>query len=136
MARSFLDTNIFFYAVDVRDTEKQAKARTLIANLASSGEGVVSAQVIQEFANNAMKKLGFTSEETIALCEAFADFTVVKPDLELVSDALRLMSRASVSFWDACILVAAEQAQCKILYTEDLNYGLRFGATRVVNPFG
>ncbi len=39
MARSFVDTNVFFYAVDARDRVKQAKARTLIAHLAEAGEG-------------------------------------------------------------------------------------------------
>lgn len=134
MARAFLDTNMFFYAIDARDREKQAKARTLIAELASSGEGVVSTQVIQEFANNAIKKLGFTPEETIALCEGFADHTLVKPDLALVSNALRLMRNASISFWDACILAAAEQSQCKILYTEVLSPGQRIGGVKVSNP--
>ncbi len=96
---------------------------------------MVSAQVIQEFANNAIKKLRFSSEETLALCEAFADHAVVKPDLALVSNALRLMRGASISFWDACILVAAEHAHCKVLYTEDLSHGQRFGGIKVINPF-
>ena len=135
MARSFVDTNIFFYAIDARDRKKQTKARELISRLVSSGEGVVSPQVIQEFANNAMKKLGFTPHEAVTLCEAFADHTLVKPDLSLILQALHLMKGAPLSFWDACIISAAEQAQCKILYTEDLCAGQRFGGVQIINPF-
>jgi len=135
VVRSFLDTNIFFYAIDGRDPSKQKRARALIADLAASGEGVVSTQVVHEFANNAMNKLGFSPEEAASLCEAFADHTLVKPDFELVFSALRLMKSSSISFWDACIVSAAEQAQCKILYTEDLSSGQRFGGLKVSNPF-
>lgn len=135
MAKSFLDTNIFFYAIDSRDLVKQRKARDLIAKLAANGEGVVSTQVVQELANNAMKKLGFSVEETTILCEAFADHFVVKPDLTLAINALALMKVSSVSFWEACILAAAELAHCKILYTEDLCAGQRYGNLQVVNPF-
>lgn len=135
MPKSFLDTNVFFYAVDARDHAKQARARALISELAHSRDGVVSTQVIQEFAHNSLKKLGFTPEETASLCEAFADHALVKPDLILVRNALNWMRSASLSFWDACIVAAAEQADCKILYTEDLSSGQRFGNVRVLNPF-
>ena len=135
MAKSFIDTNVFFYAVDGRDVVKQDNARALIERLANSGEGFVSIQVVQEFACNALKKLGFTPEQTSTLCEAFSDHTVVKPDLDMVTDALRLMSRESLSFWEACIVTAARKGQCKVLYTEDLNAGQLFGDVRVTNPF-
>jgi len=130
-----LDTSIFFYAIDSRDLGKQQKARDLISRLVTSGSGVVSAQVVQEFANNAVKKLDLSAEQTVALCEGFADHMVVKPDLALIRNALLLMRSASISFWDACIVAAAELADCKILYTEDLSHGQRFGRVTVSNPF-
>ena len=135
MARKFLDTNVFFYSIDTRDPAKQAKARALIADLVNSGEGVVSTQVIQEFANNAIKKLAFTPDEAMVLCEALADHTIVKLDLDLISSALRLMGSASISFWDGCIVAAAHHAQCKVLYTEDLSSGQRIGGLKILNPF-
>jgi predicted nucleic acid-binding protein len=130
-----VDTNVFFYAVDARDPVKQKKARELISALASAGDGVISTQVIQEFANNVIKKLQLTANQTTALCEAFADHTVVKPDLALVRDSLRLMDEASISFWDAAIVAAAAQSQCKFLFTEDLSPGHRIGGVQIRNPF-
>ncbi len=135
MAKSFLDTNIFFYAMDGRDLVKQQKARALIDQVADSGEGVVSTQVIQEFANNAIKKLGVTPDQAKTLCEAFADHAVIRPDLELINEALQMMGSASLSFWDACIVAAAKQAKCKTLYSEDLNPGQQISGIRVTNPF-
>ena len=135
VAKAFLDTSIFFYAVDGRDPKKQKVARELIANFAVSGEGVVSAQVIQEFAHNAIKKLGYTPAEVESMCEAFMEHTIVKADLNLTFHGLRIMRTASISFWDANIVSAAEIAQCKTIYTEDLNSGQFIGKIRVVNPF-
>jgi hypothetical protein len=37
--------------------------------------------------------------------------------------------------WDALIVQAALEADCQVLYSEDLQAGRRFGALHVVNPF-
>jgi predicted nucleic acid-binding protein len=41
-----------------------------------------------------------------------------------------------VSFWDALVIRAAEQAGCDTLFSEGLEAGRRFGTVRVVNSFG
>ncbi|MBI2300056.1 MAG: hypothetical protein HYU66_14125 [Armatimonadetes bacterium] len=46
-----------------------------------------------------------------------------------------LLNRHQISFWDACILSAAAEAGCAVLYSEDLNAGQWYGAVQVVNPF-
>jgi len=45
------------------------------------------------------------------------------------------MKEASLSFWDACILATAIQAGYKILCSEDLSAGQRYGGGLVTNPF-
>jgi predicted nucleic acid-binding protein len=40
-----------------------------------------------------------------------------------------------VSFYDALIVAAAMDADCKVLYSEDLQDGQKFGAVTVENPF-
>jgi predicted nucleic acid-binding protein len=135
VAKCFIDTNVFFYAADGADPVKQAKALSLMTELASSKGGVVSSQVVQEFACNALRKLKLPIDQVLSLCNVFGDYKLVKQDTALVQDALRLMSSASVSFWDACIVAAAQHADCSILYTEDLKSGERLGGLAVVNPF-
>ena len=54
--RFFIDTNIFVYTFDHVNNNKKAIARSLIQNALSSGEGVISYQVIQEFLNVATRK--------------------------------------------------------------------------------
>lgn len=49
--RLFIDTNIFVYSFDSRESDKQQKAKELIMEALSTQKGVVSFQVIQEFVN-------------------------------------------------------------------------------------
>jgi len=40
-----------------------------------------------------------------------------------------------LSWWDALVVAAAQQARCTTLLTEDLQDGLELDGLRVVNPF-
>jgi predicted nucleic acid-binding protein len=48
---------------------------------------------------------------------------------------MRLYGQGGLSWFDALIVSAAQQAGCDVLYSEDLQHGQRFGSLRVVNPF-
>jgi len=52
----FLDTNIIVYSFDKTEPVKQATAKELIKDALSLNKGIVSYQVIQEFANVALQK--------------------------------------------------------------------------------
>jgi predicted nucleic acid-binding protein len=49
--------------------------------------------------------------------------------------ALRTQERYRISWYDSLIVAAAIEADCSILYSEDLQHGQRFESTRVKNPF-
>ena len=53
---TFLDSNVFVYAVDTRDAEKQKIAKSIVMSARDSAEYVISAQVLNEFSNVAMRK--------------------------------------------------------------------------------
>jgi len=46
-----------------------------------------------------------------------------------------LSAGASLSFWDALVVVAAARSGAKLLYTEDLQDGQSIFDVEVVNPF-
>ncbi len=50
MSKSFIDTNIIIYANDARDEAKQKTALGIVAHHMKSGTGVISTQVLQEYA--------------------------------------------------------------------------------------
>ena len=60
---------------------------------------------------------------------------VVPLTSEIHEEGLTLAQRYQVSIYDAMIVAAAIQADCKTLYSEDLQSGMHFGSVRVLNPF-
>jgi predicted nucleic acid-binding protein len=64
-----------------------------------------------------------------ALCE------VMPIDIETHDLALELVERCQLGMYDALIVAAALQANCDVLYTEDLQHGQKFGGLSIRNPF-
>ena len=68
---TFLDSNVLVYAVDTRDAGKQKIAKSIVMSARDSAEYVISAQVLNEFSNVAMRKLGKTRVEVMGFAELF-----------------------------------------------------------------
>ncbi len=136
--RFFLDTNIFAYSFDPHATKKAQRAKQLILQGISTRKGVVSYQVVQEFFNLALRK--FPEPMTIAEAEQYLT-NVLRPLLAVQSSqtlfmqALQVNGRSRLSWYDSLIVAAALESQCKLLYTEDLQHGQRFGELQIQNPF-
>jgi predicted nucleic acid-binding protein len=134
-ARCFADTNIFVYAAShaAEDRSKKRIARELL-----SGEDIgLSAQVLQEFyvVATAKERLGISPAEARKAIEAMSKFQVAPITAELVKQAVALSSEHRVSYWDAAIIAAAQALGCRVLYSEDLNGGQKFGSLTIENPF-
>jgi predicted nucleic acid-binding protein len=56
-------------------------------------------------------------------------------DYAAIRAAVRLSDQATLSFWDALVVVAAARSGAAVLYTEDLNDGQEILGVRVSNPF-
>jgi predicted nucleic acid-binding protein len=68
------------------------------------------------------------------LIEDFQAWDVLDNTPDMLSDALELMERWRVSFWDALILAAAVKSRADTLGSEDFNTGQHYGGIRAVNP--
>lgn len=135
-ATEFLDTNVLVYADDARDPEKQRRARQLIERLMLEQRGVVSLQVLQEFFAAATRKLGLPSEEVRHRVVLYSRFDVVSLSQRDLLAAIDLHRLHSVSIWDALILRAALNANCRTLHTEDMQDGWVVDTVTLANPFG
>lgn len=60
--RSFLDANILIYADAGDEPARQEQALALIGAHRLAGSGVLSTQVLQEYANVALRKLGLPTD--------------------------------------------------------------------------
>jgi len=131
----FIDTDLIVYANDGRDPDKQNKAITLIQTLMKDGLGVISSQVLQEYANTALTKLH--QQHTIVLRQLtlLESFEIVLLKPLLIRRAIEIRSAYGITFWDSCIISAAESAGCDSIYSEDLNAGQYYSGIKLLNPF-
>jgi len=127
----FFDTNVLLYLVS-GDADKADRAEELIA-----AGGVISVQVLNEFASVASRKLGMDWSEireisnvVRAVCRTEA-LTVETHEL-----GLAIAERYGFAIYDSMIVAAALLAGCTSLISEDLQDGQQLGGRLVVrNPF-
>jgi predicted nucleic acid-binding protein len=134
----FLDSSVFIYSFDETSPAKAGRALELVREAHNIRKGVISFQVIQEFFNFALRRS--VPPMTVAdagdyLQKVFLPLTTIHSSAGLYEEALHLQSRYRLSWYDALIVMAALEADCRILYSEDLQDGQRFGNLRVRNPF-
>jgi predicted nucleic acid-binding protein len=137
-ARYFLDTNVFVYSFDRRDRRKQRLAEKLVEQALDDHLGVISTQVAQEFLNLATGKFARRMSHTESrayLDGVLAPLCEVFPTIALYQEALDLHTTSRYAFYDALIIAAALEAECGVLYSEDLQHGQTIRQLRIVNPF-
>ncbi len=134
MAKIFLDTNILVYVYDLRDPQKQAKAHELVRSIIHHRAGVISTQVLQEFASVALTKLRHSVEAVIHELIILESLEVVQVTPQLIRQGVELIERYKLHFWDAILIAAAEEAQCEQIYSEDFPAGTVYDKVCVVNP--
>ena len=134
-AEVFLDSNILLYACSAAPAD--AAKRKLAEALILDTDFALSAQVLQEFVSNALRKkvLGISEHQIDATLELAAHVPVLPITHELVLLSVTLRRRLALSHWDACIIAAAQELGCNTLYSEDLNHGQDYDGVKVINPF-
>ncbi len=135
--KCFVDTNIFLYAHDASAGLKRDRARQLLEHLWSTGQGVLSTQVLQELCVNLRRKVKppVPVNEIRQLLQDYLSWEIIVNSAESSAEALEIEERHRISFWDALIVHTAESAGATVLYSEDLADGQTYGVVRVVNPF-
>lgn len=134
----FLDTNVLVYSFDLLDPKKADIAEKLLTRALTSGLGVISYQVVQEFVNVALRK--FANPMTATELERYF-FRVLLPLMKVSSSAplflqaLQIQSTSKAAWYDSLIIASALEGGCKVLYSEDLQHGQRFRDLVIENPF-
>jgi predicted nucleic acid-binding protein len=130
-AETFFDTNILLYLLS-EDASKADRVEELIAN-----GGVISVQVLNEFAAVASRKLGMSWSEIRDVLAPIRAVCEIEPlTIETHDLGIEIAERYGFSFYDATILASALRAGCKILYSEDLqDRQVIDRKLRIRNPF-
>jgi predicted nucleic acid-binding protein len=96
---------------------------------------VISLQVLQEYFVTATRKLGVAPADARRKVELLSRLELVRLDGPDVLAAIDLQGLHGLSFRDALIIQAALLSRCTVLYSEDLQAGLRLGPLQILNPF-
>ena len=135
MAKVFLDTNILVYTVDKKDLGKHEESRNLVRRISSDHLPVISTQVLQEFYNAITSKMKIDKIVAKNVLHSYRNMEIISADLSLIEQAVDISILFQLSFWDSLILAAAEQSNCSLVVTEDLNDGQMIRGMKIVNPF-
>lgn len=129
--KAFFDTNVLLYSAS--NDARAERAEELIA----SG-GMISVQVLNEFAAVAHRKLKMPWEDVM---DVLAAMRILCPDpvpitVQLHEAALQIARRYEYGIYDALVIAAALEAGCDVLYSEDLQSGQKIdGRLTIRNPF-
>lgn len=133
----FVDTNVLLYAIDTRDSVRQAQAAEWMDTLWRTRTGRTGVQVLSEFFVNATWNLqpGLQPEEAWQQVTALMSWAPQPVDLQTLASGRELQARYRLSWWDGLIVAAARQQGCSLLLTEDLQPRAVYGGVTVCNPF-
>jgi predicted nucleic acid-binding protein len=130
--KAFFDTNVLIYAMALGDPRRD-RAHQLLAQ-----GGIVSVQVLNEFAAVARRKMGMPWKDVV---EALDTIRVLCPSpspitLDVHEAALRIAQEYGFGIFDALIPSSALKANCSTLFSEDLQNGQVIDRKLTIrNPF-
>lgn len=133
--KCFVDTNIFVYCRDLHDSRKRSIALDLIKDLWRREVGVISYQVITEFAAVLSKKFDVSDKKVASEIDRLLSWKPLAIDERVICEGLRIREHYHLSYWDSWIVGAALYARCDIIYSEDLQHMASYHGVKVINPF-
>jgi predicted nucleic acid-binding protein len=129
--RRFFDTNILLYLLSGNNEKASC-----VEDIVSKG-GIISVQVLNEFASVASRKLAMSYAEIreyLVTIRVVCDVRPLRVETHLLG--LDIAERYGFSFYDSLIVSAALLANCTTLYSEDMQHGQKIENRIVIgNPF-
>ncbi|MCL2074369.1 MAG: PIN domain-containing protein [Marinilabiliaceae bacterium] len=127
-----LDTNILIYCHSNDEPDKQKIAVNLF-----SLYPVISTQVISEYLNVIKRKLKLPKDLIMDICLQNIELCILQPiNISTLKLARVLIDRYDFQLFDSIIVASALEANCHILYSEDMMHGLLVdNRLRIINPF-
>jgi predicted nucleic acid-binding protein len=132
-SQRFLDTNLWVYLYS-----NDPKANIVDGIIRAHFEAIwVSTQVLNElYSVLTRKNLKSPEESQTIISEIIDSYSIYCIDEQCIRLAMDLNIRHHLSYWDSLIIAAALEANCAILYSEDMQHGQLFNdQLRIVNPF-
>jgi predicted nucleic acid-binding protein len=130
-ADAFFDTSVVLYLLS-GDADKADRVEELLEQ-----KGAISVQVLNEFATVAKRKLALSFAEIRDVLGTVRALCVTHPlTVESHDRGLEISQRYGFSIYDSMIIASALLAECKTLYSEDLQHRQIIDETlTILDPF-
>jgi len=133
--RVAIDTNILAYAEGIDDDARRDAAIGLMARIPQLTV-FLPAQVLGELFIVLTRKGRHSAKQARETVLAWVDaFPSIETSQAVLFSAMDLVAAHQFSIWDAIILAAAAQAECRLLLSEDMQQGFIWNGVTVANPF-
>jgi len=130
------DTNLFVYAMDARDPDKHAIAKSVVDAMGRT-PSVVGLQVIGELQNVLRRRLKTPPATAYRYARSLlVQFPAFAYDERAAGLAFDEATAGRLSYWDGLLLAAADAVGVRTMISEDMGDGRVFRGLEVVNPFG
>jgi len=126
-----LDTNILIY-LEGNDAVKRRISEDLL-----SFAPVIPSQVVTEFLNVTRRLRNISKLQVMNEAAAlFADCRIAPMQNSTIDLAITLIRKYDFQLFDSLVVALAIEADCEILYTEDMQHGLLVNKKlQILNPF-
>lgn len=129
-AKRFFDTNVLLYLLS-GDVVRADRAEAVL-----EAGGILSVQVLNEFASVASRKLEMSMADIREVLGTVRAVCEIKPLTEETHDrGLELAERYGLSIYDSMIVAAALLAGCETVLSEDMQDGQIIEGIKIHNPF-
>lgn len=133
--RIALDTNVLAYAEGVNDMARRDAALDILTRVPQLTV-FVPVQTLGELFTVLVRKGGRSAALARDAVLAWRDaFPLIETTQAVLLSAMELVADHGLVIWDAIILAAAAQADCRLLLSEDLHDGFTWNGVTVANPF-
>ena len=132
MTKISLDTNVLIYNHGIDGDAKQLIADSLLDNVP-----IISTQVISEYLNVLKRISKMSKSDLLKMCAEWLEGCKVQPvSISTIKLAHHLVQKYDFQLFDSIIVASSLEAECDILYSEDLHHGIIVeDKLKILNPF-
>jgi len=133
--RVAFDTNILAYAEGIDDEARREAAVSLMERIPQL-TAFLPTQVLGELFTVLMRKGRYTTQQAQETVLGWSEsFSLIDTSQAVLFSAMDLAAAHQFSIWDAVILAAAAEADCRLLLSEDMQQGFIWNGVTIANPF-
>jgi predicted nucleic acid-binding protein len=133
--RVAFDTKILIYAEGLNDSPRRQQARALLRRVPQL-TAFLPVQVLGELFAVLVRKGGRSPSRARDSILGWRDaFAPIETSRTVMISAMDLAGDHDLTIWDAVIVAAAAEAECRLLLSEDMQDGFTWNGVTIANPF-